>query len=116
MTGEYSAHELCPALQARSRTQEADSAAAPEEAPSALAEGAVEAPSAVAEGILPLSPLVLNPYPLTASSQLNPKKGAGVYYFSSVNEALKSGRLSWTYNWWHTLSFVSTTPSHYASL
>ena len=74
------------------------------------------APSAVPEGILPLSPLALNPEPLTSSTQLNPKKGAGVYYFSSVNEALKSGRLSWTYNWWHTLSFVRTPSSHYISV
>ena len=88
-------------------------AAAPEEPPSASAEGAVGAPSAAAEGILPLSPLALNPEPLTSSTQLNPKKGAGMYSFGGVDEALNSARLSWTYNWWHTLSFVRTsdTPS-----
>lgn len=88
-------------------------AAAPEGSPSASAEGAAGSPSAAAEGILPLSPLALNPEPLTASTQLNPKKGAGMYYFFGANEALESARLSWTYNWWHTLSFVRTsdTPS-----
>lgn len=69
------------------------------------------APSALAEGILPLSPLAINPQPLTSSTQLNPKKGAGMYDFFSINEALKSARLSWTYNWWHTISLVRVTGS-----
>ena len=63
----------------------------------------------MAEGILPLSPLAINPQPLTASTQLNPKKGAGMYYFDSINESLKSARLSWTYNWWHTMNLVRMT-------
>ena len=114
-------HKCCPVSQASSRTQQAANPqaanpAAPEEAPSVLAEGAVGAPSAMAEGILPLSPLALNPVPLTFPSQLNIKKGAGVFYYSGVNEALKSARLSWTYNWWHTLSFVSTSLPPFVSL
>jgi hypothetical protein len=40
---------------------------------------------------------------------LNPKKGAGMTSFSNVNTALKSARLSWTYNWWYDLSWVRTT-------
>ena len=82
-------------------------AAAPDALGSAFAEGAAGAPAVDPEGILPLSPLVLNPEPLTAPTQLNPKKGAGLYFFLGANEALQSARLSWTYNWWHTLSFVS---------
>ena len=85
-------------------------AAAPAASPSASTEGAAgtpsAAPSAGNQSILPLSPLAINPQPLTTSTQLNPKKGAGMYYFSSDKEALKSARLSWMYNWWHVMNLV----------
>ena len=84
-------------------------AAAPEDSPFASAAGAVGAPSASTEGILPLSPLALNPQPLTSSTLLNPKKGSGMYDFSSINEALKGAQLSWIYNWWHTINLVRMT-------
>ena len=80
--------------------------AAPAAQASVSADGAAGAPSAVAEGILPLSPLAMSPQPLTSSTQLNFKKGAGMYHFSNINDALEGGRLSWTYNWWHMLDQV----------
>ena len=85
-------------------------AAAPAASPSASTEGAAGPPSAalsaVNQSIPPLSPLAISPQPQATSTQLNPKKGAGMFYFSSDKEALKSARLSWTYNWWHVMDLV----------
>ena len=47
----------------------------------------------------------------TPSTALNPKKGAGMVYFSKVNTALASARLSWTYNWWYDYTAVSASPT-----
>ena len=47
----------------------------------------------------------------TPSTALNPKKGAGMVYFSKVNTALASARLSWTYNWWYDYTAVSAGPT-----